>query len=67
MENTLILENTFHHTGQPFSVTFSHKHETITITLLDNSDLFKLAQHYKGLLDDLNIKHKVIYKNNNIK
>lgn len=66
MENTLKLENTLHHTGQPFSVTFSHKNESITIALLDNSDLFKIAEYTKSLLDQLNIKCVVSYKNYNI-
>lgn len=60
------MENTLHHTGQPFSVTFSHSNETITISLIDNSDLFKLAEYTKSLLDQLNIKHSVTYKNYNI-
>ena len=50
---------------QPFSISFTHKEETITITLQDNSDLFKLAEHYKNLLDQLNIKCIVSYKKNN--
>jgi predicted ferric reductase len=66
MENTLKLEKTFSHIEHPFSITFSHKHETIKVTLQDNSDIFKLAEHYKKLLDDLNIKHEVTYKIDNI-
>lgn len=66
MDNTLKLEKTFNHIDHPFSITFSHKQETVKITLQDNSDIFKLAEHYKGLLDDLNIKHIVSYKNDNI-
>jgi predicted ferric reductase len=66
MENTLKLEKTFNHIDHPFSITFTHKHESIQITLQDNSDIFKLGEHYKGLLDDLNIKYIVGYKNDNI-
>jgi hypothetical protein len=65
MENTLKLENTLHHTGQPFSVTFSHKNESIKIALKDNADLFKLAESYKQLLDKLEIKCIVTYENIN--
>jgi hypothetical protein len=50
---------------QPFSVSFAHKHEKITITLKNNSDLFVLASHYKNLLDQLNIEYIVSYKNYN--
>jgi hypothetical protein len=63
MENTLKLEKTFNHTGQPFSVTFADQHEKITITLKNNSDLFKLAEWYKSFLDQLNIECIVTYKN----
>lgn len=65
MENTLKLDNTLHHTGQPFSISFADKHEKITITLVNSSDLFKLAEHYKSLLDQLNIQCVVTYKNYN--
>ena len=59
MENTLILENTSNHTGLPFSISFEHKHEKITITLKDNKDLFKLAVCYTELLDKLEVEYIV--------
>jgi hypothetical protein len=58
------MENSINLIPQPFSISFTHKEETITITLQDNSDLFKLAEHYKNLLDQLDIKCIVSYKNN---
>ena len=65
MENNLKVDNSLYNTEQPFSISFSHKHEKITITLKDNSDLFKLAEYTKSLLDQLNIKCVVTYKNYN--
>jgi 3-dehydroquinate dehydratase len=65
MENTLKLENTFINSNHPFTITFTHQHESISIALKDNADLFKLAESYKQLLDKLEIKCIVTYKNIN--
>lgn len=65
MENTLKLENTSIHSNHPFTITFTHKHETYSIALKDNADLFKLAESYKQLLDKLEIGCIVTYTNIN--
>lgn len=65
MENNLKVDNSLYNTEQPWSISFSHKNEKIIITLKNNSDLFKLAEYTKSLLDQLNIKYVVTYKNYN--
>lgn len=49
----------------PFSITFSSKHEHITISLQDSRDVLKLADAYKELLDKLKIPYLETYKNDN--
>jgi len=53
MENTLKLENTFINSNHPFTITFTHQYESISVALKDNADLFKLAETYKQLLDQV--------------
>jgi hypothetical protein len=48
-----------------FSITFSSKHEHITISLKDSQDVLKLADAYKKLLDKLTIPYLETYKNDN--
>jgi hypothetical protein len=51
--------------SSPFSITFSSKHEHITISLQDSRDVLKLADAYKELLDKLKIPYLETYKNDN--
>jgi hypothetical protein len=45
---------------QPFSVTFSHKEEYITVKLDNGEDVLKLAQIFSDMLSNNNIPNKII-------
>ena len=45
---------------EPFSVTFSHKEEYITVKLDNGEDVLKLAQIFSDMLSNNNIPNKII-------
>jgi hypothetical protein len=48
-----------------FTITFTSKHEHISIAMQDSRDVMKLKDAYKELLDKLKIPYFETYKNDN--
>ena len=52
--------------AQPFSITFTWKFNSTTITLKDGADVLKLADIFSELLAKYDIYHDIITKEHNL-